>query len=266
MSPSITPMNNPFGEYQFNSFIHLVNSNYINVYYSAMPTSQPAPPKPQRSFAANLGSQAAAAGLIVIQPGHSPRPTLVPGAPMVPPAPSPSVPQHLAYHQSRPLPDRPYSVAGHYPSLDRIAQDARISYPQGANPNGGDFSGYLSSPEHRHSSTILAMHPAVSSSQPLRSLIGYPSASRPFDTDIASNVSGAVFPHHHTGPIYPSRNQSTVMDEEARVRMQEMERQIASLTSAVSKALSSNDSRAGPFLLLKIQFIADIFFIIYFQV
>lgn len=165
------------------------------------------------------------------------------------PTPSSSVPQHLAYHQSRPLPDRPYSVAGHYPSPadQRIGAAAaavhRIPYPQGTNhhPNG-DFSGYLSSPEHRPSAAMLAMH--AGQPGPRSSFAGYPSSagSRPFEAELANGIPAGVFPGHPgagTG-VYPSRNPSAVIDEESRARMHEMERQIASLTSAVSKALSSN--------------------------
>lgn len=157
--------------------------------------------------------------------GH-PRPSL-PGS-MAPT--SASVPHHLAYHQSRPLPDRPYSVAGHYPSPDRVG--ARIPYPQGANPNS-DFSGYLSSPEHRPSAAMLAMH----GGQGRSSFSGYPS-SRPFDGEMVATVPADVYPH--PGVYAPRGTSAAHMDEEARIRMQEMERQIASLTNVVSKALVSS--------------------------
>lgn len=185
------------------------------------------PPKPTRNFAPSPGPQG---GLIVIQ-GH-PRPAMPPPGSMAPS--SASVQQHLAqqYHQSRPLPDRPYSVAGHYPSPDRMG--ARIPYPQGVNPN--DFSGYLSSPEHRPSAAMLALH--AGQAQARSSFSGYPS-SRPFDAEMAATLAAAgVYPH--PAAMYGRPPPGAPVDEEARVRMQEMERQIASLTNVVSKALGSS--------------------------
>lgn len=83
-----------------------------------MASQQPgAPPKPQRSFQALIGAGGRPAG----PPGPAGR------AP--PGVMSPQSPQHF-----RPLPDRPYSVAGQHPH-DRLR---------------ADYSGYLSSPERRH--------------------------------------------------------------------------------------------------------------------
>lgn len=188
--------------------------------------TQPTSQKPQRPFAPSPGPQT---GLIVIQ-GHPARPTIA-AATMTPS--SASVPQHLAYHQSRPLPDRPYSVAGQYPTPDRVG--ARIPYPQGAAPNNMDFSGYLSSPEHRPNATMIAMH--AGQAQQRSSFSSYPTA-RPFEAEMAG-----VYPH---APIYPRAPSAAIIDPESRVRMQEMERQIASLTNVVSKALGST-SKAGKF-------------------
>ncbi|XP_017485113.1 PREDICTED: coiled-coil domain-containing protein AGAP005037-like [Rhagoletis zephyria] len=222
-----------------------------NKAYPGIPAgNQQTPPKPTRSFVPSPGPPPPqAAGLIVIQ-GHHPRPppALPPGS-MAPS--SASVHQHLAqqYHQSRPLPDRPYSVAGHYPSPDRMGARP-IPYPAGANP--ADFSGYLSSPEHRPSAAMMALH--AGQAQARSSFSGYPN-SRPFDAEMAAGMAAAaaaaaagVYPH--PAAVYASRPPPppgvAPIDEEARVRMQEMERQIASLTNVVSKALGSSKPGSKP--------------------
>ena len=141
------------------------------------------PPKPQRSFAT--------------------RSALPPPRSIT----SPSVvgPQ---YHQNRPLPDRPYSVAGQYPS------------PERGRAYGQDFSGYLSSPERRM--------PHDNQTQVRASFSGYPSTPFEDPYGIYGMRSGSATP---------------VIDEEARVRMQAMERQIVSLTHVVSKALAPTQSQ-----------------------
>lgn len=158
----------------------LVVTNRVFALFSGQMMSSVPPPKPQRSFAVRTA----------LPPPRS--------------ITSPSVvgPQ---YHQNRPLPDRPYSVAGQYPS------------PERARAYGQDFSGYLSSSERRL--------PVENQSQMRASFSGYPS-SMPLDDPygIYGMRSGAVTP---------------VIDDETRVRMQAMERQIVSLTNVVSKALAS---------------------------
>lgn len=183
------------------------------------PGQQP-PPKPQRTFAASPGT--AAAGLIMIQ-GPPPRPAVVQSSLQA------NNTNSLPYHQNRPLPDRPYSVAGHYPTIDRIG--TRLSYPGGASANTTDFSGYLSSPEHRPSAAMIALH----SGQPRVPFTAFSTATRPFEM-----VTGTGGPDSHSA-IYGARpGQNPALDQESRLRMQEMERQIASLTNVVSKALSGN--------------------------
>lgn len=141
--------------------------------------------------------------------------------------------QQIVYHQNRPLPDRPYSVAGHYPTLDRNGQSPRLPFPPGGVPSGvnaADFSGYLSSPEHRPSPAMIAMH----TGHPRASFSGFPSEP------MATNPAAVLYPNSATtaANLYAPRQMSGAVDEDARVRMQEMEKQIASLTNVVSKAFS----------------------------
>ncbi len=167
-----------------------------------MPSTGP-PPKPQRSFSSQSRTSV----------GTPPRSVTSPAV---------IVPQ---YHQNRPLPDRPYSVAGHYPSPERGR-----AYQQ-------DFSGYLSSPERR-------MPPHESQTQVRSSFSGYP--SMPFEDPygIYGMRSGSVTP---------------VIDEEARVRMQAMERQLVSLTNVVTKALTpaqNQNQKSGKNLYLFTSFLS----------
>ncbi|CAG2162408.1 unnamed protein product [Oppiella nova] len=110
------------------------------------------PPKPQRSFTARTALPPAAQNIT---------------------SPSMVGPQ---YHQNRPLPDRPYSVAGHYPS-----PDMGRNYAQ-------DFSGYLSSPERRM--------PHENQTHVRASFSGYPSSMQyPEDPyGIYGMRSGAEYP------------------------------------------------------------------------
>lgn len=180
---------------------------------------QQPPPKPQRTFAASP----ATGGLIMIQ-GLAPRPAAM----------APNSATSLAYHQNRPLPDRPYSVAGHYPTIDR-ATGARLPTATATGAmNTGDFSGYLSSPEHRPSAAMVALH----GGQPRAPFSAYqPPTGRPYENEVVAGAAapGAIYTH---SAIYGARPANPPMDQEARIRMQEMERQIASLTNVVSKALS----------------------------
>ncbi len=93
---------------------------------------------------------------------------------------------------------------------------------------------------------MMALH--AGQAQARSSFSGYPN-SRPFDAEMAAGMAAAaaaaaagVYPH--PAAVYASRPPPppgvAPIDEEARVRMQEMERQIASLTNVVSKALGSS--------------------------
>lgn len=83
---------------------------------------------------------------------------------------------------------------------------------------------------------MLALH--AGQAQARSSFSGYPS-SRPFDAEMAATLAAAgVYPH--PAAMYGRPPPGAPVDEEARVRMQEMERQIASLTNVVSKALGSS--------------------------
>ncbi|RWS28505.1 coiled-coil domain-containing protein-like isoform X1 [Leptotrombidium deliense] len=119
----------------------------------------------------------------------------------------------VAYH-NRPLPERPYSVAGHYPSPG--------SYQ--------DYSGYLSSPERRVPSGDF-VSPAGRSS--------FPPPGYPAHCDAACGSFE-----------FRSGSTTPVIDEEARLRVQFMERQLVNLTGLVQKALippqSVPHSRDGP--------------------
>ncbi|RWS28564.1 Coiled-coil domain-containing protein-like protein, partial [Leptotrombidium deliense] len=162
-----------------------------------------APPKPQRSFQ-NAGP-----------PIHASRvpPTALVTRVMHSPVSSPN--NMVAYH-NRPLPERPYSVAGHYPSPERRSYQ--------------DYSGYLSSPERRLPSGDF-VSPAGRSS--------FPPPGYPANCDDAYSSYGL-----RSGSTTP------VIDEEARLRVQFMERQLVNLTGLVQKALTPQPpvphSRAGP--------------------
>ena len=187
--------------------------------------SQQPPPKPQRSF---IGQNPA--GIYVIQRPLGPPPP--PGS-MPPPVPSPG-PQPYVGTGQRPLPDRPYSVTGNYPSPDRLGR-AALGHGAAGGPNipgaypQHDISGYLSSPEHR-SNGLLTNIP-----QQRASFSAYPTGPRFEDVafqpiNVYANRLGQGPP-----PPIPPPHSATVES----FRMQEMERQIASLTNVVNKALTT---------------------------
>ncbi|RWS13455.1 coiled-coil domain-containing protein CG32809-like isoform X14 [Dinothrombium tinctorium] len=169
-----------------------------------------APPKPQRSFQSMMTpippSRAPPTGVVsrVIQ---SPQSTNA----------IPQSPNHAPPYHNRPLPERPYSVAGHYPSPERRSYQ--------------DYSGYLSSPERRLPGGDSLGSGGRSSFPPP----GYPMS---YD-DMYGNYG------------LRSGNTTPVIDEEARLRMEYMERQLVSLTGLVQKALNTPQqslpqSRMGP--------------------
>lgn len=161
------------------------------------------PPKPIRGFQPGMNS---------LGPGGSSGPNLMP-----PEAPQrsgavtmagPLSPRHDGgppYHPNRPLPERPYSVAGQYPSPERRSYQ--------------DFSGYLSSPERRMPQNAVGMRSSFS---------GFSGFEDPYGTH--GPRSGSVTP---------------VVDEEARARMEMMERQLASLTGIVQKVLTPGPKVGG---------------------
>ena len=204
-----------------------------------MNSSAQPPPKPQRNFPNNSVPQPA--DIIMIQ-GLQARSA---GQPIVSPSPNTNESQSIVGPYNRPLPDRPYSVAGHYPNMDRTG--ARFQFAPPANT--GEFSGYLSSPEHRPIPTNATLM-SIQTGQLRASFAGpYPS-TRLFDPNLAggggggvsaaATVSAAIVPNNPN--TYVARHPTVatnVIDDEARVRMQEMERKIASLTNVVSKALTT---------------------------
>lgn len=153
-----------------------------------------APPKPQRSFTALVGP-----------PSRNQPPGVPPRGVM-----SPQSPSHGPQF-NRPLPDRPYSVAGQYPSPDRRSFQ--------------DYSGYLSSPERRLPGQVPSP--------------GFPQQQQP----------QAGYDYDPYGPR--PNSVAAVVDDVARHRMECMERQLANLTGLVQKALvpspgSSSGVRSGP--------------------
>lgn len=112
--------------------------------------------------------------------------------------------------QNRPLPDRPCSVAGQYPASDkRMFQD----YPPG----------YLTSPGRRlaNNKNLLPDARASYASQGYR---------------------GNFEDHYGTYGTRPG-NVTPIIDEEARLRVNYMERQLASLTGIVQKALLTHPNQ-----------------------
>lgn len=204
------------------------------------PHSQPpnvpkhAPPKPQRSFQAlTLASspsprpmppqgvysgplRLAASPGAVLTSANMQQPVMQPGTggPAIQnTAIRGSIQQFNAY-SNRPLPERPYSVAGHYPTVDN-----RRSHP--------DFSGYLSSPERRFINGEAIVPPSPRTSLPPHGF----------------NVS-----HDDIYGTYGTRSASVgpIVDEEARIRVEYMEKQLANLTGLVKKALTTNQQPKPP--------------------
>lgn len=190
------------------------------------------PPKPQRSYPSNTVPQP---DIIMIQ-GLQARPTTQ----AIGANPNESQQPLQPIHLNRPLPDRPYSVAGHYPTIDRTG--ARFSF---AAATAGDFSGYLSSPEHRPSNAATLM-PIQAQSQLRASFAGHHHPSnRIYDTNMGapppSTATVVTNPN-----VYQRHTSANMVDDEARARMQEMERKIASLTNVVSKALTTGTKPTPP--------------------
>ncbi|KAG8184101.1 hypothetical protein JTE90_025407 [Oedothorax gibbosus] len=175
------------------------------------------PPKPQRSFQQTLTPLGKTVRSTPPPTGPPPSIPGQPRSPLVPMgAPLPISPErrHEPLGQYRP-PDRPYSVAGgqatYHISPERRYEPYLLSSPEARSQQE---SGYLSSPERRV--------------DPQRSFSGYSTGS-----SYEESVYG--------GSIYGTRSGSVtpVIDEEARLRMEYMERQLASLTGLVQKALTT---------------------------
>lgn len=173
------------------------------------PSGPGAPPKPQRSFSSLLGNSNNNNSSNSQQQHKNPPVTL--------PQQQQQQSQQL---YMRPLPDRPYSVAGQYSVMGVIQQPSQASVVQSDRrsfPVEG-YTGYLSSPERR-----------LPNGQIVRSLY-------------------AVQPQPvvYEDGVYGSRPSSVVgvIDDAARVKMENMERQLANLTGLVQAALiQPNDSK-----------------------
>lgn len=179
------------------------------------PGNQP-PPKPQRSF-----QQA----MVPLSKGVRSTPA--------PSGPSPSIPssrttqsrtlerRHEPQGAYRALPERPYSAAG-TPSY-QSSPERRYELPYHSSPERRTHeAGYVSSPERRpdHQRGF----PGFGSSTPS----SYDDSSTYYGERIYGTRSGSVTP---------------VIDEEARLRMEYMERQLANLTGLVQKALTAPPGR-----------------------
>lgn len=152
-------------------------------------TGPGAPPKPQRSFSTLVSGQ------------QQRNPPAGPNGIMSPVNRStPMSPSHSAF---RPLPDRPYSVAGQFAPSNGPVPDRR-SFPE--------YTGYLSSPERRIQPGELVQNSYHPGSGFENELYGY-AGSRP------SSVAGGV------------------VDDVARIKMENMERQLMNLTGLVQAAL-----------------------------
>lgn len=179
------------------------------------PGNQP-PPKPQRSF-----QQA----MVPLSKGVRSTPA--------PSGPSPAIPstrttqsrtlerRHEPQGAYRALPERPYSAAG-TPSY-QSSPERRYELPYHSSPERRTHeAGYVSSPERRpdHQRGF----PGFGSSTPS----SYDDSSTYYGERIYGTRSGSVTP---------------VIDEEARLRMEYMERQLANLTGLVQKALTAPPGR-----------------------
>ncbi|XP_075678626.1 uncharacterized protein LOC113795615 isoform X3 [Dermatophagoides pteronyssinus] len=240
---------------------HLINPNPVSA--AMNPFAQPPPPKPQRNFPNNSVPQSG--GDIIMIQGHQ----LARSNGQAAISSSNESSQQQPYN--RPLPDRPYSVAGHYPNLDRtnpIVGTTRFQFQPTTATNqqiSGEFSGYLSSPEHHqhHRQTIPTNATLINIGQLRASFAaggppghppppgGYPS-TRLFDPNNLAGISTTAVVGNPNTFIARQQQQaassstSNVIDDEARIRMQEMERKIASLTNVVSKALTTGPKPPPP--------------------
>ncbi|XP_074604441.1 coiled-coil domain-containing protein AGAP005037 isoform X3 [Brevipalpus obovatus] len=180
-----------------------------------------APPKPQRSFqslgsASSLSSRASASPISVSGGPRSPATsgvvTTVAPSPVSVSGPGMGGPfVSIHPYSNRPLPERPYSVAGHYPTFTDITRSR--THP--------DYFGHLSSPERRfpNGENLVPGVSPRSSFPPQGYNVNYDDVYNPYGTR-----SGSVTP---------------IIDEEARIRVEYMEKQLASLTGLVQKALTN---------------------------
>ncbi|XP_054713991.1 LOW QUALITY PROTEIN: coiled-coil domain-containing protein AGAP005037-like [Uloborus diversus] len=185
------------------------------------------PPKPQRSFQQTLtplGKTVRSTPPPTGPPPSIPSPRSGQPRPLVPVGSTiPMSPErrHEPLGSYRTPPDRPYSVAGQ--ATYHISPERRYDPPYHSSPErrSQQESGYLSSPERRVDHQ--------------RSFSGY-STSSSYEESL------------YGGSIYGTRSGSVtpVIDEEARLRMEYMERQLASLTGLVQKALTTGPPNKVP--------------------
>ncbi|XP_071040803.1 coiled-coil domain-containing protein AGAP005037 isoform X10 [Parasteatoda tepidariorum] len=178
------------------------------------------PPKPQRSFQqalTPLGKTIRSTPPPTGPPPSIPSPRSGQPRPLVPIGSSmPMSPErrHEPLGSYRAPPDRPYSVAGQ--ATYHISPERRYdpSYHSSPERRSQQESGYLSSPERRVDHQ--------------RSFSGYSTSSSYEDSVYGGSIYGT-----RSGSVTP------VIDDEAKLRMEYMERQLASLTGLVQKALTT---------------------------
>lgn len=189
------------------------------------PSVPGAPPKPQRSFSTLIGNannnNGSSPGINGQLGGQQRSPQVI----MTQQQPQQGSPGQL---YMRPLPDRPYSVTGQY-TVGVHQPQGTVSGERRSFPVEG-YTGYLSSPERR-----------LPNGQIVRSIYA-----------VAPNQGGQPVMYEDGIYGYGSRPSSVVgaLDDVSRVKMENMERQLANLTGLVQAALvqspsSANDSVKG---------------------
>lgn len=131
----------------------------------------------------------------------------------------------------RPLPDRPYSVAGQFPGGPMLGGPAQFSGPD-RRSFPADFAavqaGYLSSPERRITSNGEIVR------NPLYGTTWHAGPGGP--VLVNEDVYGAY--GHGLISSRPSSVAGGMVDDVARIKMENMERQLANLTGLVQAALT----------------------------
>lgn len=223
-----------------------------------------APPKPQRSFpilvaGSNNGQQPGNSGTILRSPAQhqQQQQQQQQQAPMSPNHVTFGVAAGATASAIRPLPDRPYSVAGQFPGGPMLTHTGHLSGPD-RRSFPSDFtpiqSSYISSPERRINQTTVAN--AVAAGELVRNpLYGTTWYGQPVVEDVY-----ASYPHG----IISSRPSSVaggMVDDLARIKMENMERQLANLTGMVQAALNQPSAPSRSHLQHNGQLIYFIYFL-----
>lgn len=198
------------------------------------------PPKPQRSFpvlvsGSNNGQGGGNSGTILRSPATSQQQQQQQ---------QPMSPNHIAIGVApgntasafRPLPDRPYSVAGQFPGGPMLGGGGTSAF---TGPDRRSFpadfapvqAGYLSSPERR----INIAPGEMAVRNPLYGTTWHHGPGGPV-LGISEDVYGAY--GHNIISSRPSSVAGGMVDDLARIKMENMERQLANLTGLVQAALN----------------------------